>query len=261
MSDTQIIAAAEPWIRVQKSESRQFFMFLIKLSVAMFVLRSFFIQPFFIPSESMMPRLLVGDYLIVSKWPFGYSRYSLPGSWPLGGGRLFAHLPERGDVVVFKTPQDNRTDYVKRVIGLPGDTIQMRDGIVILNGLPIPKQRVDDLVASATPGQPCLSSTETLCHFPRYRETLPNGRSYEVLDLRLQDGDNTRAFSVPADHLFLMGDNRDNSEDSRIALAQGGVGYVPLDNVIGRAQLMFYSWDANGDWAHKIRWNRIGGGF
>jgi len=261
MSDTQIIAAAEPKIRLQKSEARQFFVFLLQLSLAMFVLRSFLIQPFFIPSESMMPRLLVGDYLIVSKWPYGFSRYSLHGNWPLGTGRVFGHLPERGDVVVFKTPQDNRTDYVKRVIGLPGDTIQMRDGAVILNGLPIPKQRVDDLVVSATPGQPCLRSTETLCRFPRYRETLPNGRSYEVLDLRLQDGDNTRAFSVPVGYLFLMGDNRDNSEDSRISLAQGGIGFVPIDNLVGRAQLMFFSWDANGDWAHKIRWNRIGVGF
>ncbi len=261
MSDTQIIAVAEPKIRLKKSEARQFFVFLVQLSVVMFALRSFLIQPFFIPSESMMPRLLVGDYLIVSKWPYGYSRFSLPGHWPLASGRMFGQLPERGDVVVFKTPQDNRTDYVKRVIGLPGDTVQLRDGVVILNGTPIPKQRVDDLIASPTSGQPCLQSGEILCHFPRYRETLPNGRSYDVLDLRQQDSDTTQMFSVPAGYVFLMGDNRDNSEDSRIPVALGGIGLVSTDNLVGRAQLMFFSWDANGDWAHKIRWERIGAGF
>jgi len=255
MSDTQIIAAAEPKIRLQKSEARQFFVFLLQLSLAMFVLRSFFIQPFYIPSESMMPRLLVGDYLIVSKWPYGFSRHSFPWSLPLVQGRVLANVPQRGDVVVFKALPSNNVDTIKRVIGLPGDRVQMVGGQLFLNGHPVPKVRLDDWAGTPTPGQPCLSASDTLCHFPRYRETLPNGRSYDVLDLRPQASDDTPVFTVPEDSVFLMGDNRDNSLDSRIE------GAVPLVNLEGRAQFMFFSWDANGDWAHKIRWDRIGGGF
>ncbi len=245
----------------QKSEVRDFAGFMVKLIVAAFILRSLVFAPFNIPSESMMPRLLVGDYLIVSKWPYGFSRHSFPFSLPLIKGRMFSTVPQRGDVVVFKTPQNNRTDFIKRVIGLPGDTVQMVRGQVALNGLPLPKVRLDDLLATPTPGQPCIGRQETICHFPRYRETLPGGRGYDVLDLRDQLSDDSALFTVPAGQLFLMGDNRDNSEDSRFSVSENGIGLVPVDNLVGRAQFMFFSWDANGDWAHKIRWSRIGSGF
>ncbi len=254
MADTQIIAAAEPVIRLQKSETRRFFVFLLQLAVVMFCFRSFVIAPFNIPSESMLPTLRVGDYLIVTKWPYGFSRYSLPASLPLISGRMLSTLPARGDIVVFKAPPTNAVDTIKRVIGLPGDTVQMVKGQVLLNGVPIPKQRLDDLVITPTPGQLCLTPGDTLCHFPRYRETLPEGRSYDVLDLGMQPSDDTVAIKVPAGALFLMGDNRDNSEDSRF------IGTVPMENLVGRAQLMYFSWDANGDWFHKIRWVRAGTG-
>jgi signal peptidase I len=261
MADTQIIDATEPAIRAPRSEMRDFGSFMIKLVIAMFLLRSLIFAPFNIPSESMMPRLLVGDFLIVTKWPYGFSKHSFPFNLPLTPGRVFSTLPARGDVVVFKTPQDNRTDFIKRVIGLPGDTVQMIHGQLFLNGQPVPKQRLDDWVGTPTPGQSCLTESEKLCHFPRYRETLPEGRSYDVLDLRDQSSDTTSVYTVPKGQLFLMGDNRDNSEDSRFTLAENGIGLVPMENLVGRAQFMFFSWDANGDWAHKIRWSRIGSGF
>ena len=261
MADTQIIDRTEPANTTPKSEMRDFGGFMVKLVIAMFILRSFLFAPFNIPSESMMPRVLVGDYLIVTKWPYGFSRHSFPFSLPLIQGRVLSTLPVRGDVVVFKTPQDNRTDFIKRVIGLPGDTVQMVGGQLVLNGQPVAKQRLDDWVGTPTPGQPCLSVSESLCHFPRYRETLPGGRSYDVLDLRDQGSDNTEVFKVPVGQLFLMGDNRDNSEDSRFTTAENGIGLVPMENLVGRAQFMFFSWDANGDWAHKIRWGRIGSQF
>ncbi len=254
MADTQIITTSEPLARPFKSETRVFFEFMIKLIVAMFVLRSFIFAPFNIPSESMMPRLLVGDYLIVTKWPYGFSRHSLPWSLPLIPGRVFSTLPARGDVVVFKAPPGETVDTIKRVIGLPGDTVEMTNGQLILNGAPVPKQRLDDLLATPTPGQPCLHS-EAMCRFPRYLETLPGGRSYAVLDLRAQESDNTPVATVPADSVFVMGDNRDNSQDSRFE------GAVPMSALVGRAQFIFFSWDANGDWAHKIRWGRMGSGF
>jgi signal peptidase I len=280
MSDTQIDAMAEapkpPQKAKEKSETADFMWFLLKLGIFVFVLRSFIVAPFSIPSESMMPRLLVGDYLLVSKWPYGYSRYSLPFGLPLIPDRLLAKEPKRGDVVVFKWPQDRETDYIKRVIGLPGDLVEMRNGQLILNGKPIPKQRLANLVMPVTPNSPCLrtefletgSDGEARCSYPRFRETLPNGKSYNVLDLGMIDQDNTEVFSVPEGHLFLMGDNRDNSADSRFSTSDGrGIGLVPQELLVGKALVSVFSTDGSASWLlpwtwfSAARWDRIGQGF
>ena len=187
--------------------------FLVLLIVAAVLLRSLVAAPFSIPSESMLPRLLVGDYLFVAKWPYGWSRASFPlGLVPIAG-RIWEHPPERGDVVVFKNPADNSTDYIKRVIGLPGDLIQMRHGQIVLNGVAVPKVRVADFMEPVTPNSPCRPQPESTisvvarpnggasCRYMRFRETLPNGRSYEVLDLGiLPMADDTGVYVVPEGH-------------------------------------------------------------
>lgn len=254
--------------------------FLITLALVAFVLRSFIVAPFNIPSESMLPRLLVGDYLFVAKWPYGYSRHSLPWSIPLIPDRIWASDPKRGDVVVFKNPADSRTDYIKRVIGLPGDLLQMRDGQLILNGELVPKVRVADFLDPVSPNSSCqllpggdiVSEREadgrTACRYPRFRETLPGGRSYEVLDVGSTSADNTPVFVVPEGHFFMMGDNRDRSADSRfLAMVGGGIGLVPEENLVGRALVIFFSTDGSAEWLKPwtwpiaARWERIGGGF
>ncbi|HDZ72056.1 MAG TPA: signal peptidase I [Aurantimonas coralicida] len=189
------------------------------------IIRTFLFQPFSIPSGSMMPTLLVGDYLFVSKWSYGFSKYSIPFSPPLFEGRLLGSAPDRGDVVVFRKPHEEETDYIKRLIGLPGDRIQVRDGVLSINGKPVPREVVGEFVAD--------DGTAV----PQYRETLPNGVSYLTLDLSPSSaGDNTREFVVPDGHYFMMGDNRDNSLDSRF-----DVGYVPFENLVGKAQVIFFS--------------------
>lgn len=215
------------------------------------VVRTFAFEPFNIPSGSMKPTLLVGDYLFVSKFAYGYSRYSLPFGLPLFDGRIFEQMPERGDVAVFKKPSDNRTDYIKRIVGLPGDRVQVLDGVLQINGEPV------DL-------QPNGQFTETLAgreiSVPMYLETLPNAATHELLDSsRNGRFDNTGVFEVPADHVFAMGDNRDNSSDSRSA----DVGFIPLDNLVGRAEIIFFS--VNGEaslwepwrWPWGIRYGRL----
>ncbi len=217
------------------------------------LVRIFLFQPFNIPSGSMIPTLLVGDYLFVSKYSYGYSRYSFPFGPDLFSGRIWAKEPTRGDVVVFKLPRDNETDYIKRVIGLPGDEIQMIHGVLHINGEAVKKERVDDFVVRDPAGRER--------HMARYMETLPNGVTYPVLDLVNEGiGDNTEVYKVPEGHFFMMGDNRDNSTDSRFL---SEVGYVPFENLVGKAQIIFFSIDEDASfwqvwkWPTDVRWSRI----
>lgn len=217
------------------------------------VIRTLFFQPFNIPSGSMKDTLLIGDYLFVSKFSYGYSRYSIPFSPPLFSGRIFGAPPTRGDVVVFKLPKDNETDYIKRVVGMPGDRIQMIEGVLNINGVPVKRERLSDVMQDDGSGR--------MVPVKRYRETLPNGVSYETLDL-VDNGfyDNTQVYNVPPDHYFMMGDNRDNSADSRV-LSQ--VGYVPFENLVGKAQVIFFSIDDHTPawqiwtWPWTVRWSRL----
>jgi signal peptidase I len=219
-------------------------------------IRSFAYEPFNIPSASMLPTLLVGDYLFVSKFTFGYSRYSLPFGLPLIPGRLFESPPERGDVAVFKLPRDNSTDYIKRVIGLPGDRIQVIHGVLHLNGQAVPRRQVEDYVHHDDYGQNR--------HDRQYVETLPNGKSYRIIEITdTSETDDTQEFLVPAGHYFMMGDNRDNSTDSRIRPDRGGVGYVPAVNLVGRADFLFFSHNGSArfweiwNWPFAIRYSRM----
>jgi signal peptidase I len=212
------------------------------------IFRTFLFQPFNIPSGSMKPTLLIGDYLFVSKFSYGYTHYSLPFSPGLFLGRIWASEPQRGDVVVFRLPKDDSTNYILRVIGLPRDSIQMRDGALFLNGVPVKRERIDDFVES---------DNARGVRVKRWRETLPNGVSYETLDS--QDNgflDNTQVYVVPTDYYFMMGDNRDNAADSRV-LSQ--VGYVPFTNLVGRAARIFYSVDRTSPTGQTTqRFDRIG---
>jgi signal peptidase I len=217
------------------------------------VIRTFLFQPFNIPSGSMKGTLLVGDYLFVSKYSYGYSNYSFPFSPNLFEGRIWSGNPERGDIVVFRLPRDDSTDYIKRVIGLPGDRIQMIEGVLHINGQPVRRERVEDFIDEEEGGR--------TARIRRWRETLPNGVSYTTLDL-IDNGfhDSTQVYVVPPDHFFMMGDNRDNSTDSRV-LSQ--VGYVPLKNIVGKAQIIFFSihegeraWEL-WRWPWSVRWGRL----
>jgi len=223
---------------------------LIYAVLIAFFIRTFILQPFTIPSGSMLPNLLVGDYLFVSKYSYGYSRYSLPFSPNIIKDRIFARLPERGDVVVFRLPNDTDVDYIKRVIGLPGDKIQIKNGLIYIN----------DEEVSIT------NYNDNYKYFTQYnKNTLKNeildGKSHYILDLETESlGDNTGIYRVPKDHYFMMGDNRDNSLDSRFI---DQVGYVPFKNFVGRAEFLFFSSDKSvplwkiWNWHKKFRFDRI----
>jgi len=206
-------------------------------------------EPFNIPSGSMKPTLLVGDYLFVSKFSYGYSRYSLPFGLPLIPGRIFFSEVKRGDVVVFKLPSDNKTDYIKRIVGLPGDRIQVVGGILHINGQAVKRERIGDFIVRDRSGN--------IRRTPRFIETLPNGRRHPILEALGDTGpsDNTRVFTVPKGHYFAMGDNRDNSSDSRV------IGFIPVENLVGRAEFLFFSVNGNvwkfWKWGQSIRFPRI----
>ena len=227
--------------------------------------RTLLFQPFWIPSESMKDTLLIGDFLFVNKMAYGYSRYSCPFAMCPISGRIFASDPERGDVVVFRHPV-NGQDFIKRLIGLPGDTIQMTDGIVSINGAVVPQTPDGVFEEVMEPQGPMANRPRCengpvgeggLCTKTRAIETLPSGRTHSVLNIDTNGfGDNTDVFTVPEGRFFFMGDNRDNSQDSRYSQAAGGVGFVPFEYLIGRAdrimfsaagQRLFYFWTWRAD--------------
>ena len=214
------------------------------------LIRTFAYEPFSIPSGSMKPTLLIGDYLFVSKFSYGYSHHSLPFSLPLFSGRVMVDEPTRGDVAVFKYPSDTTKDYIKRIVGLPGDKIQLRKGIVHVNGVGVGRRRIDDFITDNGSG--------VMRRIPRFIETLPGGREHAILEVSDRGpSDNTRVYTVPDSHFFAMGDNRDNSRDSRFP----NVGFVPKENLVGRAEFLFFSIDGPvwkvWNWLASIRFKRL----
>jgi signal peptidase I len=278
-ADATTAAEAAPTRDARKDSWWGTVRFLVLLFAAALFLRSFIAAPFSIPSSSMLPRLMVGDYLFVSKWSYGFSRYSVPLGILGFRGRVLGALPARGDVAVFRHPSGGE-DLVKRVIGLPGDTIEVRQGVVILNGRPLPRRRIADFAMPISPNSPCRGIVpgavrrlpgdhgETLCVIPRFRETLPDGRGYEVLDQVVNgEGDTYGPITVPEGNVFVMGDNRDDSLDSRFdrtRVMNPGVGLLPVDNLIGRVLITFWSTDGSAAWLKPwtwfsaARWDRIG---
>jgi signal peptidase I len=226
----------------------------------------------------MLPTLYVGDYLAVAKWPYGYSRYSFLGEIPSFKGRIFNHLPKRGDVVVFRHPAED-SDLIKRVIGLPGDIVEVRGGELYLNGQAVKREKLPPVAVRISDNSPCRGAPGAVpvvaaahgyqnCLYAAYRETLPGGPSYITFD-QLSDGpaDDFAAVDVPSGHVFLMGDNRDDSLDSRFAPAEGGIGMVPVENLVGRAMVTFWSTDGSASWVKPWTWftalrgSRIGNGY
>ena len=236
-----------------KSKENSFFSNLKSIGLAVFIallIRSFVAEPLNIPSGSMKPNLLVGDFIFVTKWSYGYSKHSLPFSIPLIPKKIFSNIPNRGDIVVFKTPEDNRTDYIKRVIGLPGDKIRVTNGEIYLNENKILRKKLNDFIDNDK-----NAFIKRIRKYLEYHDDL----TFEVLDI-MDDGiaDNTKLFLVPEGHFFVMGDNRDNSQDSRFKT----VGFIPIENLVGKARFIFFSLENSRflqiwKWPKSIRGNRI----
>ena len=232
-----------------KSDTIKTIIYAVVIAV---LIRSFLFEPFKIPSGSMYPNLYVGDFLFVSKYTYGYSRHSFPFSPRLFSGRIWADEPKVGDVVVFKYPQDNRTDFIKRIIGMPGDKIKLENGRLFVNGKQLEREAKEDFVLRNNFGY-----AERFYH---YEETLPNGKKHTILEISDDEiCDNYDEVTVPEGNYFVMGDNRDRSDDSRIR-----VGFVPFENLVGKARFLFFSYDPQEGawykpwtWGKKIRWRRL----
>ena len=224
---------------------------IIYAIVIAILIRTFLFEPFKIPSGSMYPTLYVGDFLFVSKYTYGYSKHSLPFSLPLIKGRVWADEPQRGDVVVFKFPQDNKTDFIKRIVGLPGDKIKMENGRLYINGKMVEREKIEDFVNRDDKG-----NAE---RYRQYIETLPGGVKHHILELSDREpSDNMVEVTVPQGNYFVMGDNRDRSDDSRV-----NVGFVPFENLVGKARIIFFSHNTDDAlykpwaWPKKIRFSRM----
>ena len=236
-----------------EKKNNNFFSNIKSIVIAVFIallIRSFIAEPFNIPSGSMKPNLLVGDFIFVSKWSYGYSRHSLPFSIPLIPFKIFSKMPDRGDVVVFKTPQDNRTDYIKRVIGLPGDKIKIINGEIYLNNKVVIRKKLKDFIDT---------DENALTKRARKYKEFFDDTTFDILDI-MDNGiaDNTQLFEVPKGYFFVMGDNRDNSQDSRFKT----VGFIPVDNLVGKARFIFFSLENSRfleiwKWPNSIRVNRL----
>ena len=238
--------------------------------LAVLAFHSFIAKPFYIPSESMMPVLLKGDRLVVSKYPYGWS-WASPSFHvlPRWNGRLLGRLPVRGDIVI-ATPPDTNEDYIKRLIGLPGDTVEVRGGRLILNGVPVKSEERPPAMIPVDANAPCavdqfpgnlvqMADGRQFCRLPIVRETLPGGRSYDTIDLGRSPGDDYPQVTIPPGHVFLMGDNRDRSADSRFPLGppeNGLGGPVPWENIGGRAEFLTFSLDGSASWLNPISWFR-----
>jgi signal peptidase I len=251
-SDKPIYATPRPKkakrVKKEKSASNETVEIIKTIVFALliaFVLRVLLFQPFTIPSASMEPNLYEGDYIVVSKWSYGYSKHSIPWSPPLFDGRIMGKDPARGDIVVFKLPRDNKTDYIKRVIGLPGDKVQMVANKLYINGAP-----VKDVVVSRAEMADMFGPRPVT----QVRETLPNGKSFMTQDFGPGgDLDDTPVYEVPAGHFFMMGDNRDNSIDSRVEMS-AGVGMVPAANLVGKAEIIMFSWSPGASLFNPVSW-------